>query len=510
MPERVALAGVNSRASLKNLARPFLLTTLMTAALILVLTWPGKLALAPQVSSGYTSYASLLLPPEVRFQMARIFATTANSPLDMWLSSGELFNQFLERRQIQQKTMEKLRHSHPEMVSSCKYARAQLGLVSQGNQMTSDQSFQQEQTVEEDFVRSESTEDSGRAQTRRANRIYIMASGNNPESAELLARLYAQTLQSELEEVSTRRVRTQRASIEKYLAMSKKRELKAAQRLKRWQSLEPKNLSEQEQQIQSLHQDKTRLESEILRIEQQIQFQSSNEEVRAAISSNPARTALDQLQQRLRLAEKTFLPQSDTVTRLRNQIPGLRKLAAQLEEDQISKETSKLSAELQIKRSRLFEVKERLGLLRQRIPDKAAVQKFATRQRELEAWTAEQLSWEQQLLQTRIEEQLCKGEGTAVLLLSPQPGKRDRVIGADLLTIFRRPLRFLPMAPLVSLILVCLAQLVTSALRIRGRAERFIDAPVLGELPRFQRSYQQSWLQRKYKGSGATREKPET
>lgn len=508
MSDFIDQVGVRTRLSVGRQLRPFAAISLLAAAFILFATWPAAQTQALVTSGNYSSHASLLLPPEARFAFARVFVSTSRSDLDMWLSNQNLFRQFLDRRKIAQKAREKIARSHPELVGLCGMANAQLGQSNGGQRMTADQAFQEEQKQEMDYVQNGDQAEDGQRVSRRANRIFIQATGSSPEGSLLLAKTYTEVLQKELEEVATRRVRTQKDSIEKYLRIGKVKARLAENRLQRWKTLEPQTVQQQQERIQSLRREEDRLRGDVLRIEQQIKFQTENEEVRAALATNPVRRGLDELQQKLRLAEKTFLPASSTVTTLKERISFLQRLASRLESEQAAKETSVLSQELEIRSRRLAETRQEIQSRQQNLPKLKAVQKFATQERELAAWTTEQLSWEQQLLQARIEERLCKGEGTAVLLQSAQPGIKEHFVGIGFLTTWHRSLRLLPMAPLVGLICVCLWQLVHSANQIRRKAEYFIDAPVLGELPRFRNQYEKSWLQLKYKGRQSLNENP--
>ncbi|MBT9585601.1 hypothetical protein IV102_19830 [bacterium] len=478
--------------------RLFLSITLISALVIVALTRPKTRIQAP-LTPTYLSSGTLLLSFGQRFQLKDLAANTIQrSDLELWLSSETLFSHLLERQRVYARIEARLKTQSPQLLPFCRsvsirplYQEVEVVNIYDGSGR-----------IEVDYAQFSQTDAEVSARQRRASRLAITAVAASPADSEKLVRVTMSVLQEALQEVATKRIRAQRKSIEGYIRVGARKIARAEQALKKKTPSEPGRLLKLAAERKDIENMCRRLGLEIDDLKRQIELERNDSDFRQATQVNPVQSALQVLQSERLLAQQTYMPDSLAFQRVEERLQRTRQLALQVDAANADKAVASLQATLVAKQALLRQYQEELRRIQSSLPSIRDQSEFRERERGLNAWLQENLVWEQQLLRVRIEERLCQGDGTALPLTTPRPGVRSFAATQQFLALYRKPLTLLPLAPLLGLIGVALGHLLTQVRDVRRRAEHFLGAPVLGEIPRIARDDQRNWLVSLAKGPG--------
>lgn len=466
----------------------------------------------------YESYGSMLLPGESRFVMNRIFATTSKSELDYWLADEVIFTRFVQRFGVLKKTADRLRKQGKQDLVEYAFSVSVMGVLvetSNAPRVYGEKSVRGRglegyfgsQKWERDYASLDNIGEARRRQ-RRVNRVVVKASAPTPEGAQLLAREAMESLRSQLIWVSLRSAKSRRRAIENYIRINQRKIARASQSLMSHLQSSPERLSRIRANLDRLQSRASELELEMAGLRQQIASQETRAGVNWQSKQNPAQEKADELGRQLRSAERVLLATSPIVRSLRERFSGVERLAAEMEKEATVKSVSGLRVQLEAKSRMRSELGQEEQKLRDSLPSASEQRSYQEVNHELTTWETEQNSWEQQLLRARIEERLCQGDGTAILLQTPPRGRLATSDKQGFLSAYRKTLMFMPLAPLAGIISLVALVWLRSWRKIRRRVEYFMDAPVLAELPPPSSRYRRAWDDFKYTGTSGLAENP--
>ena len=265
--------------------------------------------------------------------------------------------------------------------------------------------------------------------------------------------------------------------VQQYLKAGARKIHASQQSLRRSRGIDPSYLAEKLEQRQQLESQCRRLRQEIKALQIGLKSEAPPE------LESPIAEETEKLRQAYQRATLLFTDTNGTVRQLKQRL----RLVQNLLNLDLSSRRAALQfpqrARLQAKQKSLAESEDRLLALNRQMPSPKSQRTTAQIFREIEAWETEQLQWEEQLLQARIEERLCKGDGTAVLLQSPALGVRSRQTTQEFTERYAKTLKYLPLAPLLAILALAIFQFIKNSGRLTSKVESMLDAPVLAEFP---------------------------
>jgi len=498
----------------KKHMRLYLFATFLAGAGIFMATRPTHLGPVSAPVANFVSTASLLLPANTRFSMASVFASTGQSDLDFWLSDANLFQKFLQRQRVFAKSESKLQKAHPALaplshgvavvgvhLNSVKYLGNESGRLGDAINSPFDLANPATRSAGVDYAQANGLDEDWKVQPDQIDRIIIHASAASPSDSELLCLTVAKTLQAELEAVATRRAKTRRKLIENFIRVGRAKVAGGYRVLDRSGRSEPQKLKQEQARLRNLSSLFARLTRECNGLS--VQLDQLKDSVPIA-GGTPAQEALQALEREVRQAQLTFLPGNGVLLRMQNRLVGLQSFARKIDRENQYSVYISLESSLKSKSRQLSAVRAELQELSRAQPTQKQVQDFKEIEREINTWENDLLAWDRQLLQTRIEERLCRGDGTALMLQVPRPGVRYFAASESFLQGYQRTFKLLPLAPLTGIACILLFHLLQEARQIRRRVEYYVDAPVLGELPVLPSDYRSAWNLLKSKGRSAS------
>lgn len=467
--------------------RPFLVLCTVLGLLIFWRTRPES-SPATQSVAPYISRASLLLPAGARFSFNSIIASTGRSDLDFWLANEVLFEKLMAKQQVYRKLEKALQPKYPDLVSLAATVQV-LPVRLYYYEETFDtqeevvinpflaglQSVGQSNTIERDYAQIYLDEVKALGRYR-VSRIIVQAGANRPEDSKILASYMVSVLQKELVEVAVRKARARRKMVERYMKLGARKIAASNRRLQQSKGIDPAHFFQQLQERQELESHCRRLRQEITSLRVSLKLESPTQ------VESPITDELEKLRQAYHQSSLLFLPDSQTLRQLGQRMASIQKLLTQDTANRQAAFQLPQLASLKAKEQLLSESENRLDALRRVLPSQKVQRTTAQIFREIEAWETEQMQWEEQLLEVRIEERLCQGDGTAVLLQSPLAGIRARQGTQKFRTRYAKTLKYLPFAPLLAGLALALIHIIKTSNRLTLRVESMLDAPVLAEL----------------------------
>lgn len=438
----------------------------------------------------YASYCWLLIPPSTRYTLNTLSVSTGEGDLAFWLSSDMLFERLLDRRGVYDKAEKRLALKFPALfsrfhqVSVRGIEREDFTLVGQpAAAAATSLSYADMFAPGTSPSATDSAEDSGVASAgrvrRRVNRIVLQCLASRPEDSQQLAANFVQVLSGELELVSTQRARARIVTIRQRLASASKRLTQLAHGLQRHAGADPDNEKKLERQASALSLQQGRLRGLIADARGDLLILDEGGGGSAANLGQ----ALAAAEQEMFRAEQVLTPNSWRMVQLRAKVGGLRRAQALIVSAMKGRRETAVRFKIAGLLQRLERVDQELAALRKAEVSEKDRRTFEVMTRESSMWETEMLSWEGQLLEARIEERLCKGEGTVVQLQPPQPGKLQSVYQADFMARFRRTFRILPLVPGATLLLFLLEFGLAWIRRVESRVVKYVDAPILAVFP---------------------------
>lgn len=450
----------------------------ITALIILMQTKP------PPVFKGnsaptYSSSGSLLLSSGRTMELGIVTASTVQkSDLSVWLSTEELFFIFLDR----QKFFERVEKATRPFPSLRPYARA-LVVRPQYVQVKDVNLYRGESDIELDYAQVDQSGEIVVERQRRAARIEITARASTPQDAQKLAEIGLQVLQKLLVEAATRRIVAQRRTMESYLRVATRKLRRAEHYLLKQPFQEPGQQESLQRSRLSLEAENRRLVRDVESLQFQMRMNRHDVETQILGEKSPTHERIRELERQVVVAKEIYMPENLDFQALNLQLESMRRFAQQGDQDLVHQLNSSLQAQCTAKQALLREYQAELKLLRSYQASDRIQSELREKEKEVTTWQQELLDWERQLLAARLEEKICRGDGTAVPLRTPLPGIRTQTPVQALTLRYKRTLTWLPLAPLFGLVAVIAASLATQSRNVSGRVFQYLDAPVITELP---------------------------
>lgn len=484
-------------AWLRTYRRLFITATLVCVLLIGAVASPPRLT-AADLKPPYVSTGSLLLSPGRVLNLGILSANTYNrSDLGIWLSTEEIFQNFLERQRFQPRLEARLLRIRPDLAS---YSRA-LQVIPRYSQVREVNLYDGSSDVELDYAQVEISGESGVTRQLRATRLEVIGSGPSPEGAEKVTREAMEVLQKILAEAATRRISAQRKTIEGYLRVGLRRLERAEKGLSKRRRADPLELERINRARLALEGQCRRLRRDLEALERQRQWLGRDPD---RVGPSAGHEVVQRLEQERIQAQQIYRPDSLTLQEIEERLVRARALTSQRGRASSQKLESAMLSSIRAKQALLREYEVELTQLKEKEPSSRLLQEFRDREKELMGWHQEYLVWERQLLAARIEERLCQGDGIALPLRAPLPGVRGVGAKQEFLQRYRRLLGMLPLAPLMGLIAVTLAHLAAQTGNISTKVAHFLDAPVVVELPSIPPRHRRAWKAFVTEGCGET------
>lgn len=476
------------RGFLRQNAKLGLAITATAALLIVGLTRPQH-ALPSIAGPRYLSSGTLLVSPGRSLELGDLKATTyQRSDLTTWLSTEDLFDLFVERHRLHQRLEKLLAQKHPSLQA---YSRS-VRFVPHYIESEMINLYDGSSEIEVDYAQLEDNDENRLLRQRRANRIEVLALGPGPQEAQILARLAMETLQKVLAEVATRRITAQKHTIEGYLRVGLRKIARAEKALAGRTQAEPSDLAVLRKAQLALEAEQRHLQRELntLRLQSRLQNQEPSS---ARPDQNPLAQQVQRLEQDTLAARQLYMPDSLTQKEADERLARAQKLMRQQEAWSQDQHQASTLAQIMARQTLMREILLELAQLKSRQPSARLLSEFRQKEKELETWQQEYLAWERQLLAARIEERLCRGDGTALPLRSPLPGTPTLAAQQEFLQAYGRTLALLPLAPLLGLSLMVGLHFMRQARKAASRVEYFMGAPVIAELPAPTPQQQRQW-----------------
>lgn len=454
----------------------FLLTTAFLAVVILALTWPK--VTRPVVPKHFVSKGTLLLLP--RNQAGRMQVGLPPSEVDVWLSNVELFMTSLEKSNWREKTANKLggvpRQSVQRVVVQPQMSR--------GGQMEPLQNEMEmlglaPSTQEPDYAKIEEEGELLESRTPRIERLALMAWGDTPEQAQSLAVASIKSLQEVLIETSTRSVRQQRATIEKYISITQKRIQRCEALLQESQKKHGPRLDPKQSRLASLEEAYRRLEAETRDLQRKLE----SIEAGASVFSSGLESQLTSAIENEVLARQLYQPDSQSLARVQAKTSMINRLASSLQNEGLQAQTMTLRVRLNIYQQLKGKAHEQWRQELELQPSKEARRDYEAALKELVSWELELGSWQKRHLQTRIWEQAYRGSASSAVIQDPLPGKRIWLKPVEWYRVYQKPLKLLPLSLLGGLLAVLAALLWAEVGNVHKRVWTYCEAPVWVEIP---------------------------
>lgn len=421
--------------------------------------------------------------------MGQIFGRAAPSELDIWLADSQLFDQFLTRNNVIIRVAASLKKQDPRLEV---FAHS----VSITPRFTDSLTDISELGIEAEYA---TIEEDTQVVRRRINRISVNASADTAEGSRVAAKTAMVVLQKTMEDAATRRIREQRKLVEKYIRLGEKRITKAEAFLNKKAIHRLYAAKDENARLAELEGVCRHLQGEIADLNHQIASESENVIFTAIPTVTADREA--ELAREQRMAERLYKPDSPHYEIAERRLRTARLLARQLQQEATQKSIQSLKQQLSVKQTLLEKATaEYRGFARQQLSPQAR-NNLALAEKELSGWLDELTSWQRQLLTARIQEQLCKADGTVLALQEPLLGKRSWIDTETLGTRYAKTFKFLPLAPLGAFVLVVLFHLGKEVSRVPYRMETYCEAPVLAELPALPKIHRKIWRHHKVTGS---------
>ena len=501
---------------LRRRAGEFLFYTGVTAAALILVTKPrtGVVA-AGQVS--YLSYGTLILPPFNALRLGNLNVSSDSVDLSIWISDESMFRKMLENEQVYERAQGRLQKSIPGLANLCRSVNIvplRIYLTPTNPSLENQASLpvvaryvgydsmlgKAPKKRESDYVNLGASleEDTGVTGPKVANRIAIQAYALSPRDAQILARVVMETLQDRMIAVASRKASGHRKSIQGYLTAANRKVSRLEKMLATDKGADPEVAQEQERQIGALLSRKRELTQELENLSL-VPEDNSGYDKQYGLAA--LQESIDSLQVEMRRAEKVFLPTSSVVANIRKRIVYLVENATRIRRNLREGKRSELLASVAVKRRELEQVESQLQDLRTSLAPQSRRRAYQEASRQLQRWDDTVSDLETQLLAARLEERLCQGAGTTVVLQTPLPGARQWSAAESFYERYRKTLNLLPLAPVIGLSLVFCRFWFMSLFDIKSRAQFYIDAEVLAVLPSAPKGYRSQWDRFKREGA---------
>lgn len=454
------------RLALRHL-KVFLFFSGLTALIIAWRAIPDKAALTP--ARVYLSSASIVFPDNNPGAMERVLGVPARQEVHFWLSSPEIFDNFLLENKIREKIGQKLNSESAKKFAEAWTYELHFRLHFVGQEEDSNSA-----TI--DYAKPE--ESRKLEQQQVPSRLVIHGTGDSPETAMEVANAAQQVIQKALIETACRTPRKQQSIIRNYLKLNSKRN---KQLMKSLEGQDPNDQERRNHKIAQLEAEEFRLRNEIdsLAAAANSELSDSNSALIAHIAQS-----LQTEEHNLILLRQVYQPDAEIFQEAEKRVQFQRRTYEKFTE--AAKEGSRQISRFQIraKQQLLEQCTQQLhDLKRQQLNSKENLKAWEI-SKNLDAVENETLLWEQRLLQARLSEQLAKTDGTSVLLREAEPGEPNWIIKKSLSAESLSNLKKLPFALLVGIIASILCFVWEDINNVEKRMQYYCDIPMIAAVPK--------------------------